>query len=82
MKKNTVAPIDEKNGVIIIQGESGKKSCFMLPEHTEFLDIQNGSEIHAKMITKSTQIAKLAKIAEGLEAKESLRVLVLSSNRI
>ncbi len=82
MKKNTIAPIDEKNGVIVIQGELGKKSCFMLPEHTEFLDIQNGSEIHAKMITKSTQIEKLAKIAEELEAKESLRVLVLSSNRI
>lgn len=82
MKKNTVAPIDEKNGVIVIQGESGKKSCFMLPEHTEFLDIQNGTEIHAKMITKSVQITKLAKLAEELEAKESLRVLVLSSNHI
>ncbi|MBI5146060.1 MAG: hypothetical protein HZA84_02445 [Thaumarchaeota archaeon] len=82
MKKNTVAPIDEKNGVIVIQGESGKKSGFMLPEHTEFLDIQNGAEIHAKMITKSLQITKLAKRAEELEAKESLRILVLSSNHI
>ena len=82
MKKNTVAPIDEKNGVIVIQGESGKKSCFMLPEHTEFLDIQNGTKIHAKMITKSTQITKLAKLAEELEAKESVRMLVLSSNHI
>lgn len=82
MKKNTISPIDEKNGVIVIQGESGKKSCFMLPEHTEFLDIQNGAKIHAKMITKSIQITKLAKLAEGLEAKESLRVLVLSSNHI
>ncbi|WP_179369160.1 hypothetical protein [Candidatus Nitrosotenuis sp. DW1] len=82
MKKNTVSPIDEKNGVIVIQGESGKKSCFMLPEHTEFLDMQNGAEIHAKMITKSAQITKLAKLAKELEVKESLRVLVLSSNRI
>lgn len=82
IKKNTVAPIDEKNGVIVIQGESGKKSCFMLPEHTEFLDIQNGAKIHVKMITKSVQITKLAKLAEEIEAKESLRVLVLSSNHI
>jgi hypothetical protein len=82
MKKNTIAPINEKNGVIIIQGDSGKKACFILPEHTEFLDIQNGVEIHAKMITKSGQITKLAKLAEKLEAKESLRVLVLSSNHI
>lgn len=82
MKKNTVAPVDEKNGVIIIQGDSGKKTCFVLPEHVEFLDIQNGSKIQAKMITKSTQITKLAKIAEKVESKESLRVLVFSSNRI
>lgn len=82
MKKNTVAPVDEKNGVIIIQGDSGKKTCFVLPEHVEFLDIQSGSKIQAKMITKSAQITKLAKHAEKIEDKESLRMLVLSSNRI
>lgn len=82
MKKNIVAPVDEKNGVIIIQGDSGKKTCFVLPEHVEFLDIQNGSKIQARMITKSAQITKLAKLAEKVENKESLRVLVFSSNRI
>ncbi len=82
MKKNTVASVDEKNGVIVIQGDSGKKTCFVLPEHVEFLDIQNGSKIHAKMITKSAQITKLAKLAEKIENKESLRVLILSSNSI
>lgn len=82
MKKNIVSPVDEKSGVIMIQGDFGKKTCFVLPEHVEFLDIQNGSKIHAKMITKSAQITKLAKLAEKIESKESLRVLILSSNRI
>ncbi|TBR11823.1 MAG: hypothetical protein EPO62_01150 [Candidatus Nitrosotenuis sp.] len=82
MKRNTVAPVDEKNGVIVIQGDSGKKTCFVLPEHVEFLDIQNGSKIQAKMITKSAQITKLAKLAEKIENRESLRMLVFSPNRI
>lgn len=82
MKKNIIAPINEKNGVIVIQGDAGKKACFILPEYTDFLDIQNGMEVHAKMITKSLQIRRLVKLAEKLETKESLRILVLSSNRI
>lgn len=82
MKKNIIAPINEKNGVIVIQGDAGKKACFILPEYTDFLDIQNGMEVHAKMITKSVQIRRLVKLAEKLETKESLRILVLSSNRI
>ena len=82
MKKNTIAPINEKNGVIVIQGDSGKKTCFILPEHMEFLDIMNGTKIHAKMITKSRQLVKLTKLAEKLEYKENLRILIFSSNHI
>lgn len=82
MKKNIIAPINEKNGVIVIQGDAGKKAYFILPEYTDFLDIQNGMKVHAKMITKSVQIRRLVKLAEKLETKESLRILVLSSNRI
>lgn len=82
MKRNTVAPINEEDDVIVIQGDLGRKTCFILPEHVEFLDIQNGSEIHAKMITDSAQVTKLAKLAEKLETKENLRILVLSANRI